>query len=115
MRPQELLLFMVALAAAIAAARWFAARRGRPKRVHHDDPLQQLEADFPPEHRAEATALIESIAAHARPDDRPIIWRRTVDAARGDIVKLRRSAPKAIAALDRIYRLLGDGERGRTD
>ena len=37
MRPQELLLFMVALAAAIAAARWFAARRGRPKRVHHDE------------------------------------------------------------------------------
>ena len=110
MSPPELLAVLVALAAAITLARWVAGRRARPKRVHHDDPLQQLDADFPPEHRAEARALIESIAARAKPDDRPIIWRRTLDAARGDIVKLRRSTPNAIAALERIYRLLGEGQ-----
>ncbi|HSU16069.1 hypothetical protein [Longimicrobium sp.] len=114
MPPRTLFVILVALAAAIALARWLAARRGRPKRVHHDDPLQQIDADFPPEHRAEAKALIESIAAHAKPDDRAIIWRRTVDAARGDIGKLRRSTPRAIAALDRIYRLLGDGHSTET-
>jgi hypothetical protein len=114
MPPRTIFALLVALAAAIALARWIAARRGRPKRVHHDDPLQQIDADFPPEHRAEARALIESIAARARPDDRALIWRRTVDAARGDIGRLRKSTPKAIAALERIYRLLGDGRSTET-
>ena len=107
MQPREIFSVLVLLAAAIALARWFAARRGRPKRVRCDDPLRQLEADFPPEHRDEAKALIESIAAHADPDDRALIWRRTLDAARGDIVKLRRTTPRAIATLKTIYRLTG--------
>jgi hypothetical protein len=115
MSPREIFLVLVALAVAIALARWISSRRGRPKRVRYDDPLQQIDADFPPEHREEAREIVGSIAAHAREEDRPIVWRRTVDAARGDIAKLRRSAPKAIAALDRIYKLLGDGDRSSTD
>jgi hypothetical protein len=108
MNPREkLLLLLVALAAGMAITRWFATQHGRAKRVRYDDPLRQLEADFPPEHREEAKALIESIAAHASPDDRALIWRRTVDAAGGDIGKLRRTTPKAIRALERIYRLTG--------
>jgi len=109
MDPREILALLVALAAAIALARWISARRGRPKRVRYDDPVQQLEADFPPAQREEAKALVESILAHAKPEDRDMIRRRVVDAARGDIVRLRRSAPNAIAALRRIYGLVGDG------
>jgi hypothetical protein len=108
MNPREILVLLVALAAAIALARWLSARRGRPKRVRYDDPVQQLEADFPPSQREEAKALVESILAHAKPEDRDVIRRRVVDAARGDIGRLRRSAPNAKAALDRIYRLVGD-------
>jgi hypothetical protein len=107
--PRDVLLLLVALTAAIAAARWISAWRARPKRVGYDDPLRQIEADFPPAQRDEAKALVESIVAHAQPDDREIIRRRVVDAARGDIGRLRRSAPKAKEALDRVYRLLGDG------
>jgi hypothetical protein len=114
MTPREILALMVALAAAIALARWVAARRGRPKRVRYDDPARQIEADYPPAQRDEAAALVESIVQHARPDDRDVIRRRVLDAARGDITRLRRSAPKAKEALDRVYRLIGDDRPGGT-
>ncbi|HEX6745994.1 MAG TPA: hypothetical protein VF092_01680 [Longimicrobium sp.] len=108
MTPRDLLLLLVALTAAIWLARWISERRGRPKRVRHDDPLQQIDADFPPRHRDEAKQLVESIAGLAKPEDRYIIRRRIVDAARGDIGKLRRGAPKAREALERMYRFFGD-------
>lgn len=114
MNPREILVLLVALAAAIALSRWLAARRGRPKRVRYDDPVQQLEADFPPSQREEAKALVESILSHAKPEDRDTIRRRVVDAARGDIGRLRRTAPNAKAALDRIYGLLGEEQSPET-
>lgn len=108
MSPREIFVLLVALAAAMALARWVSARRARPKRVRYDDPARQLEADFPPAQRDEARALVESIVAHARPDDRDLVRRRVLDAARGDIGRLRQTAPRVGESLDRIYRVLGD-------
>ena len=113
MTPKEILAILVVVTACMAIAGWRSGWLGRrrPKRVRRATPLEQIDEDFPPEHREEAKALVRSIAAHARPEDQAIVWRKVVDGVRGDIEKLRRSTPKNIAGLERIYRLLGDAPR----
>jgi hypothetical protein len=111
--PKEILAIVLALAACMAIAGWRGGWLGRrrPKRVRRATPLEQIDEDFPPEHREEAKELVRSIAVHARPEDQEMVWRKVVDGVRGDIEKLRRSTPKNIAGLERIYRLLGDAPR----
>lgn len=111
-RPQDALLIAVVFAAMMAVAGWRGGWLGRrrPRRVRHDTLDAQIAADFPPAQRAEAKALIDSLLAHARSDDHALVWRNTLDAARGDLPKLRRAIPKSIRALDRIYTLLGPSD-----
>ena len=110
MSPRDVFILLVAITLFMAIARWRGRRSGpRPKRVRCDTLDAQIEADFPPLHREEAKALVESILPHARPDDREMVWRRVLDAARCDIGRLRKVAPNAGASLQKVYRLFGDG------
>jgi len=107
--PRDLFFVLVALALVL----WVAGRRGGwlgrrgPKRVRYDTLEEQVGADFPA-HRDEAMALMESVLAEAKPENREMVWRRLLDGSRGDIARLRKLAPKTIESLRKIYRLFGD-------
>ena len=115
MGPRELFFLLVAVAGGMAAARWAArwrASRG-PTRPRYDTLEAQVAADFPA-HRDEAMALLESVLAEAKPENREMVWRRLLDGSRGDIARLRKLAPQTVEGLRKIYRLFGD-EAGATD
>jgi hypothetical protein len=103
-QPHSLLLLMML----IIIGRWKGwFRPGGPRRVHHEDLNQQLDADFPEPQRVEARALLESIAQHAAPADRDLVRRKVLQVVRGDLGKLRRAAPSTISSLQKIYGLMG--------
>jgi hypothetical protein len=113
--PRGALLLAVVFAALMAVAGWRGGWLGRrPRRVRHDTLDAQIAEDFPPAQRAEVRALIDQLLAHARPDDHDTIWRRTLDAVRGDLPKLRRALPNSLRALDRLYQLLGTTDTPQT-
>jgi hypothetical protein len=101
-----LVLFALCLGIAGMRGGWFSSR---PRRVRYDDVEKQIDADFPSIDWPEARTLVESVVAHARPEDRAMVWRKLLDAARGDIARLRRVTPNTIESLRRIYGLLGEG------
>lgn len=109
MNPRTLFFILVALSLGL----WVAGRRGgwlgrrRPKRARYDTLEEQVGADFPA-HRDEAMALMESVLAETKPENREMVWRRLLDGSRGDIARLRKLAPKTIESLRKIYRLFGD-------
>jgi hypothetical protein len=107
---RDVFFLLVAVAVFIAAARWLLAggplRRG-PKRVRYDTLEEQVDADFPA-HRDEALALMESVLAEAKPENREMVWKRLLDGSRGDIARLRKLAPKTVESLRKIYRLFGE-------
>jgi hypothetical protein len=78
------------------------------RRVKYDDLDAQIAADFAPGERAEARALVDSVLAHARPDDQKRAWRSLLDGTRGNLPRLRKVAPKVIESLARVYRMFGD-------
>jgi hypothetical protein len=107
--PRTLFFVVVALSLVV----WVAGRRGgwlgrrAPKRARYDTLEEQVDADFPA-HRDEAMALMESVLAETKPENREMVWRRLLDGSRGDIARLRKLAPKTIESLRKIYRLFGD-------
>jgi hypothetical protein len=106
--PQVFAALLIAAAAlAVAGVRggWL---RPPTRRVKHDDLDAQIAADFAPQQRAEARAIVDAVLAHARPDDEKLVWRNLLDGCRGNLEKLRRVQPKAIASLAKVYRLLGN-------
>jgi hypothetical protein len=116
MSARDVFAICVVLALCLAVTGWrggWLGRRG-PKRVRFDTLEQQVDADFPA-HRDEAMALVDSVLARARPDDRAMVWRKVLDAARGDIARLRRIVPNTLESLEKIYRLLGEPEGGAAD
>jgi len=118
MTPPQIFALLVALAVIMAIARMRGGGLKLPKRrVRHDDLGAQIAADFAPAERAEARALVDSVLAHARPDDQKRLWRTVLDGTRGNLPKLRKVAPKAIESLEKLYRLFGDtpGEELKTE
>ena len=101
-------IFVAAAALAVAAVRGGWLKR-RPRRVRHASLDAQIAADFAPEHRAEARAIVGEVLAHADPEQHTQVWRSLLDGTRGDIARLRRVKPKAIESLARLYRLMGGG------
>lgn len=101
---------MVALAGVLALAGgrvgWLKLPR---RRVRLADLDAQIAADYPPEHRPEARAIVDEVLAHAHPDQHPRVWRSLLDGTRGDIAHLRRVKPKAIESLGKLYRVFGGG------
>ncbi|HEU4560457.1 MAG TPA: hypothetical protein VFS20_21585 [Longimicrobium sp.] len=101
---------MVALAVVLAIAGgrvgWLKLPR---RRVRHPDLDAQIAADYPPEQRAEARAIVDAVLAHAHPDQHERVWRSMLDGTRGDLAHLRRVQPKAIESLGKLYRMLGGG------
>jgi len=109
MSPRDVLIILVMTVFFMAVARWRGGgllRRG-PKRVRYATLEQQVDADFPA-HRDEAMALMQSVLAEAKPENREMVWKRVLDGSRGDIARLRKLAPKTVESLRKIYRLLGD-------
>jgi hypothetical protein len=107
--PPQIFAVLVAVIAVLALARLRDGGLKLPRRrVRHDDLGAQIAADFVPAERAEARALVDSVLAHARPDDQKRVWRSLLDGTRGNLPKLRKVAPKAVESLAKIYRLLGD-------
>jgi hypothetical protein len=95
--PRDVFILLAMAALFLAVARWRGGgllRRG-PKRVRYDTLEQQVDADFPA-HRDEAMALMESVLAEAKPENREMVWKRVLDGSRGDIARLRKLAPKAV-------------------
>ena len=107
--PLDAAVIAAAAVAFAAFARWRAAGFRMPRRrVEYDDPARQIEADFPPEHRAEAAALLESIAVHAHPEHQAMVRRVVLRGVRGRIEKLRRTASTSPESMARIYRFFGE-------
>ena len=110
MTAPQILGVMVALAAVLAVAGGRVGWLKLPKRrVRHADLDAQIAADYPPEHRAEARAIVDEVLAHAHPDQHGRVWRSMLDGTRGDIAHLRRVKPKAIESLGKLYRMFGGG------
>jgi hypothetical protein len=102
-----IILAMAVLLLAGARSRGGGLLRRGPKRVRFATLEQQVDADFPA-HRDEALALMQSVLAEARPENREMVWKRVLDGSRGDIARLRKIAPKSVESLRKIYRLIGD-------
>lgn len=118
MTPPQIFALLVALAVVMAIAKMRGGGLKLPtRRVRLDDLGAQIAADFAPAERDEARALVDSVLAHARPDDQKRVGRSVLDGTRGNLPKLRKVAPKAIESLEKIYRVLGDtlGEAPKTE
>ena len=80
MTPPQIVVAMLALAAVLALAGgrvgWLKLPR---RRVRHPDLDAQIAADYPPEQRAEARAIVEEVLAHAHPDQHSRVWRSLLD------------------------------------